>query len=63
MALKSIRPKAREAIVDAAIQLLARNPGASMNEIAMVMKSRPSYSIGITTREMSLSLPSLSNRS
>ena len=36
MALKSIRPKAREAIVDAAIQLLARNPGASMNEIAMV---------------------------
>ena len=36
MALKSIRPKAWEAIVDAAIQLLARNPGASMNEIAMV---------------------------
>jgi len=34
MARKTLRPPVREAIIDAAIDTLARNPGASLSEIA-----------------------------
>ena len=34
MARKALRPPVREAIIDAAIDTLARNPGASLSEIA-----------------------------
>ena len=34
MARKALRPPVREAIIDAAIDLLARNPGASLSEVA-----------------------------
>ena len=34
MARKALRPPVREAVIDAAIDTLARNPGASLSEIA-----------------------------